>query len=244
MRIFLAFGTPSLFGETAWHGYNLSQTRHRSLRFGRSRRNLPFPLRVFPVNQQDRITKLAKTDFAEAFKLAQTISGVRERIQSLGWVARYAPAAEVTRVIVAVRNAAEKSTDHYACMMALAWPLRALQETGHGKQIPTLLKTALQRSTMVQPAASQAEALKLLIHAVLPHDLRTVNPAVAALKAVASETHWRVVRALVDVAFLINAFDRQTATDIAKVIPIENKRNATMERISSGETMQVRPFFW
>ena len=128
--------------------------------------------------------------------------------------------------------------------MALAWPLRALHEAGHPDRIQPLLKTALGRSLKVHPTASCAEALVMIVHAVLPAGLRPANPAITALKTTASDSHWRVVRALVDVALLANAFDRQAAMDIASVIPVENKRSATVHRISEGEAMEPREFFW
>lgn len=92
------------------------------------------------MNQRDRVAKLAKSDFAAAFKLARSITDVREKIQSLGWVARYAPAADVRRVVAAADKTAGTSNDFYADTMALAWPLRALQETEHGNLIPLLPK--------------------------------------------------------------------------------------------------------
>ncbi|TWT81740.1 hypothetical protein CA13_31930 [Planctomycetes bacterium CA13] len=203
-----------------------------------------WPVEVFSMNQRDRVTKLAKTDFASAFKLACSITDVREKIQSLGWVARYAPAADVRRVVATADKTAGTSTNFYADTMALAWPLRALHETEHGNLIPPLLKTAVQLAADVHPAASHAEALVLLINAVLPHSLQTAEPAIAALKSIATDSHWRVVRALTDVALLVNAFDRQSATDLASAISVENKRRSTLDRISAGETMQPRPFFW
>ncbi|MCM2373798.1 hypothetical protein [Aporhodopirellula aestuarii] len=196
------------------------------------------------MNQRDRVAKLTKTDFAGAFKLACSISDVRERIQSFGWVARYAPAAEVSRVIDQTTKSAGTSSDFYVDTMALAWPLRALHETGHGERISSLLTTALRLSREVRPTASRAEAIVLLIHAVLPHGLRTAAPAITALKATAADSHWRVVRALVDVALLVNAFDQKSAIEIANVIPVEHKRKSAIDRISGGETLQPRPFFW
>ncbi|QEG22092.1 hypothetical protein [Mariniblastus fucicola] len=196
------------------------------------------------MNQRDRAAKLAKTDFSAALKLARDITEVRERIQSLGWVARYAPAAEIPRVVAMAAKSAGTSSDFYADTMALAWPLRALHDTGNGGSIPPLLKTAISLSADVQPASSRAEALGLLIHAVLPDGLRTAEPAIAKLKSVASDSHWRVVRSLIDAALLVNAFDRQSALSIANAIPLENKRNSAVQRLSDGETMEPRPFFW
>ena len=196
------------------------------------------------MNQRDRASKLAKTDFSAALKLARDIPEVRERIQSLGWVARYAPAGEVSRVVAMAAKAAGSSSDFYGDTMAVAGPLRALLVTGNGDSIPSLLKVVLSLSADVYPVSSRAEAISLLIHAVLPEALRTAEPAIDKLTSMASDTHWRVVRSLVDTALLVNAFDRQTAMHVAGVIPAENKRNSTAKRISDGETMQPRSFFW
>jgi hypothetical protein len=196
------------------------------------------------MNQRDCAAKLAKTDSSAALKLALGITEVRERIQSLGWVARYAPAKEIARVVAMATKSAGTSSDFYADTMALAWPLRALHETGNGDSIPPLLKTALSLSADVRPASSRAEAVGLLIHAVLPDGLRTVEPAIVTLKSVASDAHWRVVGSLVDTALLVNALDRQSALNVAHAIPAEKKRNSTVKRISDGETLQPRSFFW
>ena len=72
----------------------------------------------------------------------------------------------------------------------------------------------------------------------------SAEPAIDTLKPVASDAHWRVVRSLVDTALLVNAFDRQSALGVASAIRAENKRNSTIERVSAGETLQPRPFFW
>ena len=63
------------------------------------------------MNQRDRVAQLAKTDFAAAFKLTGSIENVRERIQSLGWVARYAPADQIPRVIAAANKCAGTSRE-------------------------------------------------------------------------------------------------------------------------------------
>lgn len=196
------------------------------------------------MKQRDHATKLAKTDFAAAFRMAQSISDVREQIQSLGWVARYAPASDIPRVISIAKKTAGTSTDLYLATMALAWPLRALHETENGKLIPPLLKFALQLAVDVQSHASRAEAIGILIHAVLPNSLETTQPAIAAIKSVALDSHWRVVRALTDVALLVNVCDQRTALEIADMISVNNKRKSVLDRLSAGDTLQPRAFFW
>lgn len=94
------------------------------------------------MNQRDRAIKLVKSDFAAAFRLAGSIENVRERNQALGWVARYAPADQIYRVIAAVNTGTGTSSDLYEQVMSLAWPIRALHETGNSKMITSLLLPA------------------------------------------------------------------------------------------------------
>jgi hypothetical protein len=196
------------------------------------------------MNQRDRVAQLAKTDFAAAFNLTGSIENVRERIQSLGWVARYAPADQVPRVIDAANKCAGTSSDFYEDVMSLAWPLRALHETGNSKLMPSLLQTATKMVADVSPVSSRAEAIGLLIHAALPAGLALADPAISALTTLRNESHWRVVRTFVDVSLLVNAHDRQRSLEIANSIAIENKRKSTIERIQNDEQMEPRPFFW
>ncbi len=196
------------------------------------------------MNQRDHVNHLAKTDFAAAFKLSGSIKDVRERIQSLGWIARYAPDHQIPRVIAAAHKCAGTSPDYYDDVMSLAWPLRALQETGNSGLMAPLLKTATRLAPDISPPASRAEAIVLLIHAVLPAGLDLTAHAVSALTPLRNETHWRVVRAFVDVALLVNGLDRQRSLGIANLIAIDKKRAATVERVVNGEQMEPRLFFW
>lgn len=196
------------------------------------------------MNQRDGVAQLAKTDFAAAFKRAGSTKNVRERIQSLGWIARYAPADKIPRVIAAVNKCAGTSSDFYEDVMALAWPLRALHETGNAKLMASLLKTATNMAADVSPAASRAEAIGLLIHAVLPAGLKLATSPISSLINLRGESHWRVIRTFVDVSLLVNAHDRQRALEIANSIAVANKRKSTVERVVNDEQMEPRPFFW
>ncbi len=198
------------------------------------------------MDKRDSVARLAKTDFAAALKRAQSISEVRAKIQSLGWVARYAPAQRVRSVVdSAVKVARLPTEDAYASVMALAWPLRALHETGNASAIPKVLSEAIQLSPNVSPTSSRTEALVLLIHAVLPAGIEIANPVIDALLAhCAGDDHWRIVRAFGDTALVVNSFDKARANQIAAAMPAGNKRDAAISRIDSGETLKMRAFFW
>ncbi len=196
------------------------------------------------MTQRDRVARLARTDTDAAFKLAGSIENVRERVQAFGWIARYSSPEDIPRVIAAVSQCVGKSSDLYGDVMSLAWPLRALYETDHSKLIPALLRTATSMVPNVSPAASRAEAIGLLIHAVLPAGLDLAEPAISALSALHNESHWRVVRKFVDVSLLVNAYDRPRSLELANLISVKAKRDATIARIHGGEVMEPRPFFW
>jgi hypothetical protein len=196
------------------------------------------------MNQRDRVAQLAKTDFAAAFKLSGSLENVRERIQSLGWIARYAPPDKISRVITAVKKNLGTSSDVYEDVMSLAWPLRALHETGNPKLIPPLLHIAMQMAPNVSPVASRAESVGLLIHAVLPAGLSLASPAISTLVNRCGDEHWRAVRALVDASLLVNPHDRKQALKIANAISNLNKRKTTIYRIENGERNSPRAFFW
>jgi hypothetical protein len=145
---------------------------------------------------------------------------------------------------IAVKKSAGTSSDFYEDVMSLAWPLRALHETGNPKLIPPLLHIALQIVPNVSPVASRAESVGLLLHAVLPAGLSLAKPAISTLVNLCSDEHWRAVRALVDASLLVNSHDRKQSLEIANAIPNVNKRTTTIQQIEDGEKMSPRPFFW
>lgn len=196
------------------------------------------------MNQRDRIAQLAKTDFEAAERLVDSIDHVRERIQALGWLIRYAPAGEVPRMIADVNQSAGTSSDFYGDVMALAWPLRALHETNHPKRIPPLRDVATSLAASVSPASSRAHAIFVLANALIPAGVPVVEPVLSVLMSIRNDSHWRVVRAFVYVSLLINAHDQQRAAKLASAIPINSKRTATLERIHNGDQLEPRVFFW
>ncbi len=195
---------------------------------------------------QNSVARLAKSNFTAALEFTATIPEVGKRIQSLGWVARYAPDARVRSIVDSALKLAKAPTDDpYAAVQALAWPLRALHEKKQGSSISRVLREAVEISQDVMPTSSRAEALGLLIHAVLPAGIERVNPAIDALLAFcAGDDHWRIVRAFGNIALVVNASDKKQAKKIAMAMPEGNKREAILARLQAGEFLKVREFFW
>ena len=169
---------------------------------------------------------------------------MREHNQALGWVTRHAPANQIRPVIEAVNTGNETSTDLYEYVMSLAWPIRALHETGNSNMIPPLLLPATQMAPGVSPVASRAESISLLIHAVLPAGLTLATPLTSMLMSHCNHAHWRAIRALINASLLVNQYDRQCALEIANTIPNRHKRISTLKRIDNRESIAPRPFFW
>ena len=198
------------------------------------------------MNKQDSVALLAKTDFAAALKRALVIPEVRAQIQALGWVARYAPRQQVQSVVNSALKVAQAPTeDAYASVMALAWPLRALHETGNTRAIRKILSEALKLSPAVSPTSSRTEALVLLIHAVLPAGIEIANPGIdALLEPCTGDDHWRIVRAFGDIALVVNAFDKKRAKQLAGAMPAGSKREAILARLQAGDFLKARGFYW
>jgi hypothetical protein len=194
----------------------------------------------------DSIAKLAKTNFEAALRFASTIEDTGKRIQALGWVARFAPAPRVESTVhVALGVALAPTEDAYGPLMALAWPMRALVETQHVAALRPALVKALRLAPQVEPTSSRAEALGLLVHAVLPAGIEAVRPVLdALLKQCSGDDHWRIVRALASAALLVNSCDSPTAHRLANALPAGNKREELLAKLAAGKSSPARKFFW
>jgi len=201
------------------------------------------------MSRRAQIRKLAKTDNIAAFKLVPTLTDIREQIQALAWVARYAEPKRVQSIIDrAVDRAtgfAHSESDVYAPAMALAWPIRALQETDHLDSMQQVRDLALEIITSVDPCSSRIECYGALLNAVIPAGLSPAKSIIdAMLVHCHGDDHWRIVRAFVDSALLVNGFSRGCALELSSAITDEKKREATNIRLQAGETSKPRKFFW
>jgi len=201
------------------------------------------------MSRRGQIRKLAKTDNAAALKLVSKLSDIREQIQALGWVARYAEPKRVQAIVDSAVQAANEYTrsesDLYAPAIALAWPLRALHETGNLRSVQQVRDVALAMLPSVNPCSSRTECHATLLNAVIPSGLSAADPVIDSMIAnCAGDNHWRIVRAFVDSALLVNGFNKARALEIATAIADETKRDATISRLQAGDSSLPRNFFW
>ncbi len=194
---------------------------------------------------QEKVAELAKTNCDAALALAAKIDSRRERAQSLGWVLRFAPAARTLTIFESACDAADEETDEYQRAIGMACPLRAMIEIGHGAKIKTRFRATMERIPMIDPIASRAEALLMLLQSVLPGPPTFMQSIVGGLiRECGKSDHWRSIRTLQDAALIVNRCDQKLAMQIALAIPSPNKRETTVKRLESGEWRAVRPFFW
>ena len=201
------------------------------------------------MSRRAQIRKLAKTDNIAALKLVPTLADIREQIQALAWVARYAEPGQMQSIVDrAMKKATEfarSESDIYAPVLALAWLLRALQETGDLDSMQHVRDTALEMVPSVNPYSSRIECYAALLNAVIPAGLTAANPIIdSMLVHCIGDDHWRIVRAFTDSALLVNGFSKGRARELSAAIADEKKRESLNSQLQAGKTNQPRKFFW
>ncbi len=201
------------------------------------------------MSRRTQIRKLAKTDNRAALKLVPTLPDVNEQIQALAWVGRY---AEPKRILSILNSAVDMATEYatseddaYPAALALAWPLRAFHETGNPKSVPRVRDLALEMFPKINPCSSRTECHTVLLNAAIGAGLPTADPVIDSLIAnCTGDDHWRIVRAFADTALMVNGFNKARAKEIAAAIADNEKREVTLARLQSSESIKARKFFW
>lgn len=167
-----------------------------------------------PVDLRDRCQELSKTDSEAALQLARAIDVPWYRSQALSWIARYSE-YEACSIAQEAAVAAARGDDAYQKVAVRAWEIAALAERGLFEEARRSLIDAIADAPSVEPSASRAEALILLLHAALRiGDDESGQVCTELVATCGTDYHWRCKRALKDA-----------------------------HRLSSGET-KPRSFFW
>mgnify|MGYP002624941541 FL=1 len=116
--------------------------------------------------QRDKACILAKQDSEKAAKLAQDIHDPWYRAQALCWVVRFI-VGDPSKIASKVIKAASECDDHYKKACARAWLVAAFAERGELHHARKILSEAVELARCVEPAASKAEALVLLLQAAM-----------------------------------------------------------------------------
>lgn len=149
-----------------------------------------------------------------ALQLARAIDVPWYRSQALSWIARY---SEYDACIIAKEAAvaAARGDDAYQRVAVRAWEIAALAERGLLEEARCSLNDAIADAPSVEPSASRAEALILLLHAALRlGEEEGDHVRTEIVTTCGKDYHWRCKRALKDA-----------------------------QKLCSGET-EPRKFFW
>ena len=142
------------------------------------------------------VQRLAKEDTVVAADLARSIKDPWRRAQALSWVARFSRDQTLQFAHEAEKAAAECG-DEYQQVAVLAWVIAALVECDLGQEATRLLQAAVERAPHVNPAASRAEALILLLQAGISLGTHSAQPVVNILNSSCGQDHhWRCHRAI------------------------------------------------
>lgn len=196
-----------------------------------------------PTEARDQASQLARTDPRAAAALARRIEDPYFRCQALGWVARYAPADEVLGFAQAAMDAAGDCDDAYQQVVASAWPIRALFETGRGDDGLLFLELSLGAVPRVTPPSSRAEALMQLLQAGFEAGREFRRGIAFALAELAdADDHWRVKRALRDALSMLTRADPEFAATLAR--SREERDASKLLEAMRSEPREPRRYFW
>jgi hypothetical protein len=199
---------------------------------------------ISPTEARDRASRLATGDPAAARGMALAIEDPWFRCQALASAARHADEAEVEQVAQESLAAAAECHDDYKRAAVAAWPIRALVERGHAALALVALGQARQRALAATPHASRAEALLGLLQGGWHLGASIRRQLVEDLAALhATDTFWRVGRALVDALEMLSTEDRDLARAIAERIGDDRCRAKALAGIQAERPCRPRNYF-
>lgn len=197
------------------------------------------------TTQRDQAIHFAPSNPDKALVLARKVSDPWFRCQALAWVARFAPEKEVMKIAREAFKSASEGKDAYQRVAVAAWPLHALVERGEGKVAEGCLLSLLKESRNIEPATSRMAALFLLFQALYPQPKSTWQKVLAEIKSVSqSEMSKKAGGILCDVAIMLASVDKEEADRVVKVIPEGTYKRQAERRLTEGETLEPRSFFW
>jgi hypothetical protein len=107
------------------------------------------------------------------------------------------------------------------------------------------LEDLLALAPEVEPPASRAEALFLILQAIFALGRGARSKVLDVLLTTCRpEDSWRVARIFQDIAWMISATDKEAAESIVAVMPDGRWKRQAQRRIEGGESPEPRQFFW
>ncbi|MCC7063384.1 MAG: hypothetical protein IT456_11305 [Planctomycetes bacterium] len=197
-----------------------------------------------PTEARDRANLVAARDPAAAREMALAIKDPWFRCQALAASARYADESKVEQVAEESLMAAAECHDNYKQAAVAAWPIRALVERGRAALAWDALGRARERALAATPPSSRAEALLALLQGGWDLGASTRRQLVEDLAALhATDTFWRVGRALVNALEMLSKEDRDLARAIAERIADDRCRAKALAGIQTERACGPRKYF-
>lgn len=193
---------------------------------------------------RDQVAELARTQPAEALRLARMIADPWYAAQAFAWVARFAPADLAAPALEEARGTAKAGRDAYQRSAVLAWPIRAAVDTGNQAAAGAMLADAMTLLPKVRPAASRAEAGGLLLEAAFPGGAGLWRPVLATIeKHAPPENDWKAGRTYRALAHIVVTVDAEAARRLVAALPLGKTRDRAEKELADGVTAEPRSFF-
>ncbi len=193
---------------------------------------------------RDQVAELARTEPAEALRIARMIADPWFATQALAWVVRFAPANIAAVALKEARATAKAGRDAYQRSTVLAWPIRAAIQSGDVAAARAMLDDAVALLAKARPVASRAEAGGLLLEAAFPGGRDLWEPVLAAIEKDAPPgDDWRAGRVYRSIAHIIATEDAESARRLVAKLPAGKTRDRAEKELADGVTAQPREFF-
>jgi hypothetical protein len=197
------------------------------------------------TEQRNRAIALSRSSPDEAMRIAGAIEVPWYRTQAFATIARFAPSPLAQQAFAKATEAARAGKDSYQRSAVLAWPIRAALEIGDPNRPSRLLSDAWRELPQIELHGSRAEAIGLLLHAVLPASARLWHPLIDALPSLCPpDAHWRAARLYRNAAAMLRHFDGHTARLFVDAIPAGKVRERCRRDDEAGRKLLPRQFFY
>jgi hypothetical protein len=197
------------------------------------------------TGEREHVVRLAKSNHVAALQSARRIPSPYERSQALAWVARFAPTENgALEVALEAESALKDAQDDWEAIAGVAWGVRALAERGLEADADAMLLRAVRASERIEHPVRRVDALYLLIQAGWKAGGRGWQAAVAALLECAARANSGKAEAVQrDLVLMLANAGRDYSAVVTGLAEGRAKRQV-LRRLSAGEFMVPRSFFW
>jgi len=149
------------------------------------------------TNLRDKVSKIAKSDTEEAYKMTKKINSPWFKSQALSYIARYSDNKKTMDKAIKESIKVSRLCDDYKIASVRAWVIVALAERGFKKEAKKSLDEVVELAVRIEPVSSRCEALFNLFQASYYIDKSIANKLYERMQSACPiEEHWRAKRAM------------------------------------------------